>query len=204
MTQAMSSQPVLTLASKSHARRSLLSGAGLEFDARTAPVDEEAVKLSLRAEGLSGFEQADALAEMKAVKVSAKTPGLVIGADQMLILEDAVFDKPDGLEGARAHLLALRGKTHTLATACVIADAGRPIWRVMTLPKLTMRNFSDAFLDAYLEQVGEAVCSSVGAYQLEGLGAQLFSRIEGDYFSILGLPLLELLDFLRTRGIAQR
>jgi septum formation protein len=191
----------LVLASGSAIRAQLLRAAGVAFEVRRPPVDEEAVKAALRAQGLSPRDQADALAEAKAVAVSRLQPGcFVLGADQMLALEDAVFDKPADRAGARAHLQRLRGRTHRLISAAVIARDGEPVWRRIETPSLTMRAFSDAFLEAYLDQVGEAAYASVGAYQLEGLGAQLFARIDGDYFSILGLPLLAVLDFLRENG----
>ncbi len=169
-----------------------------------ARVDEEAAKASLRTQGLAPRGQADALAELKAVSVSQRAPGFVIGADQMLALDGEVFDKPADLAEARAHLLRLRGRRHELVTALVIAVDGAPIWRHVETPRLEMRDFSDDFLESYLERAGARLCASVGAYQLEGLGAQLFERIEGDYFSILGLPLLPLLAFLREHGMAPR
>jgi septum formation protein len=148
-------------------------------------------------------DQADALAELKALSVSRGRPDFVVGADQMLALGDEVFDKPKHADEARDHLLRLRGQTHELITAAVVAREGAIIWRVIDTPKLKMRAFSDAFLDNYLARAGDEVLHSVGAYQLEGLGAQLFERVEGDYFSVLGLPLLPLLAFLREHGVAQ-
>lgn len=194
----------LALASKSAIRAQVLRAAGLDFIQVSAGVDEDAVKASLRAEGTSPRNQADALAELKAIRGCAHAPpdAFVIGADQMLALGDQVFDKPADRDEARANLLALRGKTHSLLCACVVARNGAPIWRTVTEPRLTMRAFSDAFLDEYLALEGDALLSSVGAYQLEGRGAQLFSRIDGDYFSILGVPLLPLLAFLREHRIA--
>ena len=189
------------LASGSASRRALLANAGVVADAIRPGVDEDAAKASFRAEGLAVRDQAMALAELKAVKVSAGRSGLVIGGDQMLALEGKAFDKPDGMAGARRHLERLSGKTHTLETAIVICEAGRPVWRYLARPKLTVRPLSDAFIEAYLQKAGEEILSTVGAYQLEGLGSQLFTQIEGDYFSILGLPLLPLLDYLRVRGV---
>jgi septum formation protein len=194
----------LILASTSSTRAKLLSAAGLAFHAERPPVDEEAAKASLRAEGLTARDQADALAELKALAVSRRMRGMVLGADQMLALEGKPFDKPRDMAEARAQLRALRGKTHTLITATVIAVDGAPIWRRIETPNLTMRDFSDAFLDDYLATMGDAALDTVGAYQLEGRGAQLFSAVEGDYFSILGLPLLAVLGFLREHGIAER
>lgn len=190
----------LILASGSATRRKMLEDAGVAIAVEKPRVDEEAVKAGLRAEGLKPREQADALAEVKALSVSRVHGGLVLGADQMLALGDEAFDKPADRAEARAQLLALRGKTHALVTAAVIARDGQVIWRHVDTPKLTMRAFSDAFLDDYLDRVGEGALSSVGGYQLEGLGAQLFSRVDGDYFSVLGLPLMPLLSYLRDIG----
>lgn len=181
----------------------MLEAAGLAFEVDKPRVDEEAAKASLRAGGLRPREQADALAELKALSVSRSRSDFVIGADQMLALGDEVFDKPKSVDEAREHLLRLRGQTHELITAAVVAREGAIIWRHIDTPKLKMRAFSDAFLDDYMSQAGEHVLRSVGAYQLEGLGAQLFERVEGDYFSVLGLQLLPLLAFLREHGIAR-
>lgn len=193
----------LVLASGSAARRSMLEAAGLAFEVDVPRVDEEGAKASLRAAGLRPRDQADALAELKALSVSRSRPDFVIGADQMLALGDEVFDKPKSPAEAREQLLRLRGQTHELITAAVVAREGSIIWRHVDTPKLKMRTFSDAFLDDYLSRAGENVLRSVGAYQLEGLGAQLFERVEGDYFSVLGLQLLPLLAFLREHGIAR-
>lgn len=190
----------LILASGSATRRKMLEDAGVAIAIEKPRVDEEAVRAGLRAEGLKPREQADALAEVKALSVSRLRSGLVLGADQMLALGDEAFDKPADRTEARAQLVALRGKTHALLTAAVIARDGQVIWRHVDAPKLTMRAFSDAFLDDYLDRVGEGALSSVGGYQLEGLGAQLFSRVDGDYFSVLGLPLMPLLSYLRDIG----
>lgn len=194
----------LVLASGSAARRRMLEAAGLAFEVDAPRVDEEAAKASCRAAGMAPRDQADALAELKALAVSNRRSGFVIGADQMLALEGEVFDKPKSPAEAREHLLRLRGRTHALITAVVVAREGAIIWRLIDTPQLTMRAFSDAFLDNYFARAGEHVLASVGAYQLEGLGAQLFERVEGDFFSVLGLPLLPLLAFLREHGIAQR
>jgi len=166
-------------------------------------VDEEALKAALRAEGLPVRDQAMALAEMKAVRVSQSTEGLVIGGDQMLALGDEAFDKPKDLAGARDHLRCLSGKGHTLETALVVCEQGAAVWRHLSRPRLQMRQLSEPFIDSYVARCGEALLSTVGAYQLEGLGSQLFTQIEGDYFSILGLPLLPLLDYLRIRGVLE-
>jgi septum formation protein len=194
---------MLILASGSAARRQMLNAAGLTFEVDAPRVDEEAAKLTLRAEGLRPRDQADALAELKALSVSRMRSGFVIGADQMLAIEGGVLDKPKDTDEARAHLSRLRGKTHELVTAAVVARDGAVIWRHIDTPKLKMRAFSDEFLADYMERAGPDVLRSVGAYQLEGIGAQLFERVEGDYFSVLGLPLLPLLAFLREHGLVK-
>lgn len=194
----------IVLASGSASRRALLSGAGVEARSIKPNVDEDAAKLAMRAQGVSVRDQAMQLAELKAVKVSRAEPGLVIGGDQMLNLEGSAFDKPANLDEAANHLRRLSGNSHTLETAILIAENGEPVWRYLARPKLTVRPLSEAFIEQYVETCGEALLNTVGAYQLESLGAQLFSRIEGDYFSILGLPLLPLLDYLRTRGVLQQ
>lgn len=193
----------LVLASASVARRRMLEAAGLAFEVDPPRVDEEAAKASLRAQGMKPRDQADALAELKALSVSRRRSGFIIGADQMLAVEGATLDKPKDAAEARAHLVRLRGCSHELITAAVVAREGVAIWRHVDTPKLKMRAFSDAFLDDYLLRAGDGALNSVGAYQLEGLGAQLFERVEGDYFSVLGLPLLPLLAFLRAHGIAR-
>ena len=192
----------LILASTSAARQRILREAGLAFEAIAPSVDEDAAKRELRAEGMAPREQAAALAALKALSVSEQRKGLVLGADQMLAVEQDAFDKPKDRAEARAQLVRLRGRTHELITALVAARDGVVIWRHSEAPRLKMRTFSDVFLDRYLENAGEAVLTSVGAYQLEGLGAQLFERVEGDYFAVLGLPLLPLLAFLREQGLA--
>jgi septum formation protein len=191
----------LILASGSSIRATVMRNAGLSFEVIKPRVDEEAVKESLRAEGLKPRDQADALAEVKALSVSRTRPGFVVGADQMLALRDDVFDKPADRAGARNHLQRLSGQAHELICAAVIARDGEIIWRHIETPRLTMRPLSSEYIETYLDAVGEAAFASVGAYQLEALGAQLFDRIQGDYFSILGLPLLPLLRFLRGHGI---
>src|SRR5262245_6463220 len=191
----------IVLASASKARRALLEAAGLAILTDPAAVDETAVKASLAGEGLSTPEMAEALAELKAAQVSPRHPRLIVlGADQMLDCEGRRFDKPAGLAEARAQLRGLAGRRHRLISSVVALRDGLRLWHHTGEAWLTMRDFSDDFLGDYLAAVGPAAMDSVGAYQLEGRGAQLFSRVEGDYFTILGLPLLPLLDFLRNQG----
>ncbi len=191
----------VTLASKSAARAAVLKGAGVTFETAGSGVDEDAVKAGMLAERATPREVADALAELKAIKVSRSRPGLVIGADQTLELDGKLFDKAESLDEARERLKAMRGKVHKLHSAVVVAENGEAIWREVPVAKLSMRPFTDDFLEGYLSRVGEDVLSSVGCYQLEGEGVQLFDRIEGDYFTILGLPLTGLLDLLRRHGV---
>lgn len=197
------SAPPLVLASKSAARSALLTGAGLTFDTAAPGVDEEAAKAALVADGAGPREIADALAEMKALKVSRRRPeALTIGADQTLDLDGELIDKAPDLATARARLQQLRGRTHVLHAAVVVALDGRPIWRELKSARLKMRDFSDAYLDAYLQREGSHILGSVGCYRMEGEGIQLFERVDGDHFTILGLPLLGLLDLLRRYGAA--
>lgn len=193
------SAPII-LASKSAARREVLIGAGVPFEVSVAGVDEDAVKTAMLAQGASARDVADALAEMKALRVSQGREGFVIGSDQTLEFEGRLYDKAANVEAAGERLKAMRGKPHKLHSAVVVAKDGAPIWREVVTATLTMRDFSDEFLAAYLVTEGEAALGSVGCYRLEGPGAQLFSRIEGDYFAILGLPLMGLLDLLRRHG----
>jgi septum formation protein len=191
----------IVLASASQARRALLTAAGLDLVVDPAAVDEGTLKASLTAEGAGPAEIAEALAELKASRVSSRHPGrLVIGADQILECEGRSFDKPADRAAARLQLSALRGRRHRLYSAALAMRDGHRLWHHVGRADLTMRAFSDSFLDSYLDRAGPAATASVGAYQLEGLGAQLFARVEGDYFIILGLPLLPLLEFLRAVG----
>ena len=192
------------LASTSAARRAMLTAAGVPFEAVAPNVDETELKRAFLQEGASPRSLADALAEAKAVKLSRRLgPGvLVLGADQ--VLEDAggfALDKPESLAMAADQLRVLRGHSHKLISAAVIAEAGEPVWRAVDTAKLTVREFSDTFLADYLAREGDAILGCVGSYRLEALGAQLFSKIDGDHFTVLGLPLLAVLDYLRVRGV---
>lgn len=191
----------LILASGSASRRALLAGAGVEATATKPNLDEDSLKASFRATGMSVRDQAMQLAELKALKISARMPGLVIGGDQMLSLGDRAFDKPKDMAQAAEHLRALSNQSHTLETAIAIAENGKVVWRHLSRPKLRMRQLSEDAISTYLSRVDDSILSTVGAYQLEGIGAQLFVQIDGDYFSILGLPLFPLLDYLRLRGV---
>lgn len=201
--------PVLVLASSSAMRHALLTRAGLAFEALPAAVDEAALKEACQAEKIPAEDAAIILAEAKAERIARRVPdALVIGGDQLLVcrMEDGTerwFDKPADMPAARRQLLALRGKTHRLVTATVAWRNGARIWQDVTTPRLTMRDFSEAFLDAYLAAEGEALLGSVGAYRLEALGVHLFSRVEGEHSAILGLPLIPLLGFLRGHGVVQ-
>ena len=192
----------LVLASASATRARLLAAAGLEVVCQPAAVDEEGLKASLKAEGATPAQVAETLAELKAQRVSAQLPGaLVIGADQMLSCNEVWFDKPPDRDHAAAQLRALSGKTHQLWSAVCVLRGGSRLWHHNATARLTMRRLSDDFIAAYLAASGPAVLDSVGTYHLEGLGAQLFAKVEGDFFGILGLPLLPLLDFLRANKV---
>ena len=197
--------PALILASASPSRAKLLEQAGIDVLIEPASVDENAVKGALRDDGSNVDNTVEALAELKALQVTKRHPGaFIIGADQILACGGIWFDKPTSLNNAREQLLDLQGKTHELITgACVVRD-GERLWHHVEKARLTMLSFSEAFLDEYLGALGQDACLSVGAYQMEGLGAQLFARTEGDFFSILGLPLLPLFDFLRNNGMLAR
>jgi septum formation protein len=193
--------PSLILASASPSRRQLLANAGLVFTIEPSGIDEDEVKRSLGSRA-APQELASTLAEMKAVKVSARYPeAMVVGADSTLACNGRMFDKPPDLAGARKQLQTLRGQSHELFSSVVVARGGARLWHWSERARLTMRQLNDGFIDAYLARAGEDVLTSVGAYQLEGLGAHLFNRVDGDYFTILGLPLLPLLSFLAGHGI---
>jgi septum formation protein len=194
--------PRLILASSSPARRALLQGAGLRFEALPAAVDEAAIKDAAQAEGIPPADAALVLADAKAERIARRHPdALVIGCDQLLVCEGRWFDKPADIAAARGHLQALRGRSHELVTAVVCHRHGARIWQHVAVPRLAMRAFGDGFLDAYLAAEGDCLTQSVGAYRLEGPGVQLFARVEGEHAAILGLPLLPLLGFLRDHGV---
>ena len=191
----------IILASSSPFRKALLVNAGIAVEAIAAGVDERALEAPLRDSGVSPEDVALVLAEAKAVDVSGKKSGsLVLGCDQTLSLGDEVFHKPADMEGARRHLLALSGKTHQLNSAAVLVRDGAVLWRHVGVANLTMRKLDPAFIGRHLARVGQKALGSVGAYQIEGEGIQLFEKIEGDYFTIVGLPLLAVLVELRKLG----
>ncbi|MDW6024489.1 Maf-like protein [Mesorhizobium sp. BAC0120] len=191
----------LILASASPFRQALLANAGLDFLSERPDIDERAVEAPLERSGVSPEDVAMILATAKANDVSADNPGaLVIGCDQTLSLGDEIFHKPANMEAARRHLLRLSGKTHQLNSAVVLVRDGEMVWSYLGVAQLTMRNLDPAFIGRHLARVGDKALSSVGAYQVEGEGIQLFEKIEGDYFTIVGLPLLPLLAELRKLG----
>ncbi len=193
---------MIVLASQSVARRAMLAAAGVAHEAMPAHVDEDGVTAGLQAAGATPEHIADALAELKAIKISRALPGvLVLGADSVVVTADGtLINKPETRLNAEAQLRQLAGSTHRLLSAAVIAENGKAVWRAGGAARLTMRTLSDAFITRYLDAEGEAVLGCVGCYRIEGLGAQLFSRIDGDQFVIRGLPLLAVLDYLRVRG----
>jgi septum formation protein len=193
------------LASASTTCAGMLAGAGVPFEQLPAAVDEAEVKEALRADGVAPGDAALALAELKARRIASRTPSrLVLGADQILTCEGQWFDKPRDPAEARAQLAALAGRRHELWTAAIVLRDDARLWHEIAQARLWLRPCSDAFLDAYLEAVGGLALGSVGAYQIEGLGAQLFARIDGDRFAILGLPLIGLLECLRVQGVLLR
>lgn len=196
-------EPPLVLASASPTRAALLEAAGLVLTRVPPSVDESAALAALRAEGASAEDAATTLAELKARSAGGRAPAgsLVLGADQILELDGAWLEKPADSAAAGAQLASLRGRTHRLVSAVVAVKDGARLWHAVDEAELTVRPFSDAFLDAYLDRCGASVLGSVGAYRIEGEGAQLMARIRGNHFTILGLPLLPLLAFLREQGV---
>ena len=193
--------PPLILASQSPFRRMLMENAGLAFEARAAEIDERAAEAALAARNPTPPDVAEALAIEKAKDVAGRNPGaLVIGSDQTLSLEGRVFHKPADMAEAKSHLMAMSGRTHALNCGIALVRDGETLWTHVSIARLTMRPLSERFIDRHLARVGTRVLASVGAYQLEGEGVQLFERIDGDYFTILGLPLLPLLAKLRDLG----
>ena len=193
----------LILASSSPIRREMLENAGLTVDAHPAKIDEEAIRESLQAEAAKPRDIADTLAEFKARRVAerAEPSALVLGCDQILALKGEVFGKPRTISEAAAHLQKLQGQTHHLMSAAVLYEENKPVWRHVGVVRMTMHSLSDAQIDDYLSKAWPEVSYCVGAYQAEKLGAMLFSRIEGDWFSVLGMPLLDILSHLRLRGM---
>jgi septum formation protein len=198
-------RPPLILASASKSRARILEAAGLAFIVEPPGLDEAVMRQAVSGEGsLSPHDVAEVLARAKAEAVSELAPkAYVIGGDQVLALGETILSKPDGMEAARRQLLDLSGKTHNLHTAVSVATDGETIWAETTIATLHMRKLSPEFIGRYLAAAGEEVLSSVGAYQIEQLGVQLFDKIDGDYFSILGLPLIPLLDTLRREGVIE-
>jgi septum formation protein len=190
------------LASTSVTRGRLLDEAGVVYTALASGVDEESAKAAFEAEGLGPRSMADALAELKARAGWARAGQTTVGCDQTLELEGSLLSKPMTQQDLRNQLTLLRGKTHRLHSALVLVEDGTPTWRETTTSTLAMRRFTDDFLDDYMAREGDQLLGSVGGYHLEGRGVQLFDRVDGDYFAILGLPLLGLLQALRLRGLA--
>jgi septum formation protein len=193
---------LIILASASAARKAMLTSAGVSLLTEPASIDEGAIKASLRSRGEDAAAVAEALATAKAEAIAGRHPdALVIGSDQMLSCGGCWFDKPPDRIAAKAQLLALRGRTHELTAAVVVVSGRERLWCHVERASLDMRPFSEAFVDGYLDRVGNAALQSVGAYQIEGPGVQLFDSIRGDVFTIMGMPLLPLLAFLRSRGV---
>jgi septum formation protein len=193
----------LILASQSAGRIAMLRAAGIDVDAHPAFVDEESIKQALAGEGAKPRDIADALAEAKARKVSRKNPtALVLGCDQILVTADGqCLDKPETPQVAAEHLAALSGKAHRLISAAVICENGEPVWRIVDTAQMTMRALSPAFIDGYVARYWQQIRTSVGCYRIEAEGAQLFASVSGSQFTIIGLPLLPVLDYLRIRGL---
>lgn len=198
----MSMTDRIILASGSKTRQELLRNAGVKFEISVARIDEDAIRKSLEVDSASPRDIADALAEFKAKKIALKQPdAFVIGCDQTLDLDSQVLSKPNSMEEAQTQLRALRGKKHTLYSAAVIYENAKPVWRHVGKTQLEMHDFSNAYLESYVTRNWHSIRHSVGAYKLEEEGSRLFSRISGDYFVVLGLPLLEMLTYLSKRGV---
>jgi septum formation protein len=192
---------MLILASQSASRTAMLSAAGVPFIAEPAYADEAALKAAMA--GARPRDLADALAELKALKVSARHPGaLVLGSDSLAVLDDgSVLDKPATRDEARDHLRRMSGRHHDLVSAAVIAEGGRPVWRVVDAARIVVRPLSDPFIETYLDAEWPAIAGCVGCYRIEGPGVQLFAKVSGSQFTVLGMPLLPVLDYLRTREV---
>ena len=200
MTRFSPKRPV-TLASGSKTRADMFARAGLNISVSPAPIDEAAVKAAMLAEDAKPHDIVDTLAEMKAARVASKTEGFVIGADQILVCDNQIFDKVSTKEAALEKLQKLQGKSHTLMSAAVIFEDGKTVWRKIGRAQLIMRPMMDVEIENYLEAEGDAIFASVGCYFIEGRGANLFTRVQGDYFSVLGMPLLDILGYLRDRSV---
>jgi len=191
----------LTLASGSTIRADLLRNAGVEIAVLPARIDEGAIRMVMEAQGATPRNIADALAEAKAREIAEKNPtSLVLGCDQVAEVSGEILTKPESPGDAAAQIRMLSGKQHRLLSAAVLFEHGRPVWRHVGQVSLQMRNISDSYLDAYIERNWESIRHSVGGYKLEEEGVRLFSKVEGDYFTVLGLPLIELLSYLTIRG----
>jgi septum formation protein len=194
-------RPDLILASQSASRRAMLDAAGVDYAAIPAHADEASVKAAMLAEGQPPRNIADALAELKAVKISARSgPALVIGSDSVVSVAGQLFDKPTHREDASDHLHAFSGKEMRLSSAVVVAEGGSPVWRHVEEAVLLVRPLTANFIDAYLDAEWPAISGCVGCFRMEGRGVQLFAQVRGDHFTILGMPLIPLLGYLRTRG----
>lgn len=195
----------LILASGSQTRATLLRNAGVDFEQHEARIDEVALRQAMQAECAAPRDIADALADMKARKISARMgQAMVIGCDQVLAFNGCILAKPQTLDEARQQLLALRGQTHQLLSAAVIHEAGTPVWRYVGVARLTMRAFTNRYLDVYLDRNWDRIRRSVGGYRIEEEGIRLFARIDGEYFCVLGLPLLEILAYLGQREMIEK
>ena len=205
-TLLQAAEPKLVLASASRARAAMLRSAGLTFESRPAPVDEESLRATLFAEGVAQADAATVLAELKARHVAERLAGdvIVVGADQLLELDGQWLEKAADIATARERLQALAGRSHRVASAAVAYRGGSRVWQHSAAAEVTMRPLSAACIDGYLGAAGDAALRSVGAYELEGVGVQLISAVRGDHFTILGLPLLPLLQFLRDQGVLLR